>query len=98
MASCSSSFLPGTSQGVWDRQHRAEAGPLSELGLNEPIWGTRSQQWAEFLNQGSCQYAKKGAAKAEEERGDQGCVITPSGHLFILHPTAKGKQPHPFLS
>lgn len=36
--------------------------------------------------------------QAEEERGEQGCVIAPLGHLFIWHPTAKGKQPHLFLS
>lgn len=95
MASCSSSFLPGTPH-ARDRQHRAEAGHWSELGLSEPVWGARSQ--LSPSTEEGFSMLRTVLLQAEEERGDQGCVIAPSEHLFILHPTAKGKQPHLFLS
>lgn len=90
MASCTSSFLPGTSH-VHNRQHRAEAGHWSELGLNEPVWGTRSQQSAESLNQGSLQYAKNGAATSRGGERRLRVCDCPLGTPVHLAPNSKGQ-------
>lgn len=93
-ASCASSFLPGTTHAC-DRQPREQAGHWSELGLNEPVWGTRSQQSAESLNQGSLQYAKNGAATSRGgERRARVCDC-PLGTPVHLAPNSKGQAAPP---